>query len=90
MPRDLPNRDLDTGNKVQPGGYRLTDETYAKLLSKLTEKQVSRIPIGLKSDITEYYSDPTAPIATKKNPTKWATVQAELAELKDKETLPVP
>ncbi len=90
LAEDLPNRDLDTGNKVKPGGYRLTDETYAKLLSKITEKQGSRIPAGLKSDITNYYSDPTAPIATRKNPAKWAMVQAELAELKEKQTLPVP
>jgi len=28
----LPNRDLDTGKVVQPGGYPLTDSTYADLL----------------------------------------------------------
>jgi len=32
----LPNRDLDTGKVVQPGGYPLTDDTYADLLHKLT------------------------------------------------------
>ncbi|MGB7266487.1 MAG: zinc dependent phospholipase C family protein, partial [Terracidiphilus sp.] len=30
----LPNRDLDTGAVVKPGGYSLTDSTYAELLHR--------------------------------------------------------
>ena len=41
QPRDphhpLANRDLDTGRVVQPGGYPLTDSTYASLLTSLAE-----------------------------------------------------
>ncbi len=32
----LPNRDLDTGAKVRPGGYRLTDDTYAELVHEIS------------------------------------------------------
>jgi hypothetical protein len=74
----LPNRDLDTGAKIKPGGYRLTDDTYAKLLGRVTR---GTVPVGLKQDILEYYADPNAPIATKKHSTQWAAVQAELATL---------
>jgi Zinc dependent phospholipase C len=77
----LPNRDLDTGAKVEPGGYRLTDDTYAKLLRETTENPDHAIPPGLKADILEYYSDPNAPIVTKKNLKRWEKVQADLKVL---------
>ncbi len=81
----LPNRDLDTGAKVKPGGYRLTDETYAKLLGMVTREKT--VPVGLKQDILEYYADPNAPIATKKKAAQWATVQAELVTLQAMPTI---
>src|ERR1700761_6546096 len=82
----LANRDLDTGAPVQPGTYRLTDDTYAKLLSRLTADPHHTIPPGLKSDIIAYYADADAPIHTKRNPTEWARVQSELQTLR---TMPV-
>lgn len=77
----VPNRDLDTGAAVKPGAYRLTDETYAQLLAVITHNQSQPVPSGLKRNITAYYADPAAPICTKKNPQKWAEVQAELKQL---------
>jgi hypothetical protein len=82
----LPNRDLDTGEPVRPGGYRLTDETYAKLLHRLAVDPHHTVPPGLKSDILNYYADPKAPIYTKKNPRQWTRVQSELQVL---QTMPV-
>jgi hypothetical protein len=80
--RTLPNRDLDSGADVQPGAYRLTDDTYAKLLDKLVADPHHTVPPGLKSDIVNYYADPHAPIYTKKNPQKWARVQTDLQTLR--------
>ena len=77
----LPNRDLDTGHVVQPGGYRLTDFTYALLLHRLVQNPMDSIPPGIKLDIQAYYANADAPIATKKDPQKWAEVQAELNTL---------
>ena len=77
----LPNRDLDTGLVVKPGGYPLTDETYADLLDKLTLDPKHAIPPGIKSDVEAYYSDPNAPIITRKDHAKWEKVQAELKTL---------
>ncbi|MGD0902072.1 MAG: zinc dependent phospholipase C family protein [Terracidiphilus sp.] len=77
----LPNRDLDTGRVVQPGGYPLTDSAYADLLHRLTRQPAQPIPPGIKEDIRAYYSNPASPIATKKNPAKWAEVQADLVAL---------
>ena len=81
----LENRDLDTGLKVRPGGYRLTDWTYAHLLDKVTTLG-QPVPATLQRDILRYYADPAAPIATKKDKEAWERVQEQLATLK---TMPV-
>jgi hypothetical protein len=82
----LPNRDLDTGLVVQPGGYPLTDSTYADLLHRLTRSPAQPIPPGIKQDIQAYYADPASPITTKKDPSAWAQVQADLVTLADMPT----
>ena len=77
----LLNRDLDTGNQVKPAGYRLTDQTYAYLLHKLTETPTISIPAGIKDDILAYYADMSLPFATKKDPAAWAAVERDLVTL---------
>ncbi len=77
----LLNRDLDTGNPVKPGAYELTDQTYAELLARISVRGVS-VPSGIRRDILAYYSDPNAPISTKKNAKAWEKVQMELARLR--------
>jgi hypothetical protein len=86
----LPNVDLDTGHVVMPGGYSLTDSTYAQLLHTLTRQPDLPIPPGIKRDIQAFYADPEAPITTRKNPQKWAQVQADLATLGPMPTNPEP
>ncbi len=88
----LPNLDLDTGSPVQPGGYRLTDSTYADLLHRLALHPTQSIPPGTKADILAYYADPNAPITTRKDPRLWAMVQHDLATLAtiSTSTEPVP
>ena len=86
----LANRDLDTGQVVQPGGYVLTDSTYAELLKLLTRQPGEPIPPGIKEDILAFYSNPDAPITTKKNPQQWAQVQADLVILRTMPTNPEP
>ena len=88
--RSLPNRDLDTGDPVKPGGYPLTDQTYAELLRELTRTPMAAIPPGLKEDILAYYADPNAPITTKKNAQRWSEVQAELKTLAAMATSTLP
>lgn len=84
----MPNRDLDTGEKVRPGGYRLTDETYAKLLHKITHATHSHVSPELTASILDYYSDEQAPITTKDHKKQWATVQVDLAELRKLQSIP--
>ena len=77
----LPNRDLDTGKRVVPGGYALTDQTYVKLLARVTKDPTRPVPEGLKQDILEYYADADAPISTKRNHKKWAEAQKQVQVL---------
>lgn len=77
----LANRDLDTGQPVQPAGYPLTDETYAKLLHRLVADPATPIPPAVKQSITAYFSDPSLPFAVKRKPAQWAAVQADLVKL---------
>ena len=83
----LTDRDLDTGQKVVPGGYPLTDKTYAQLLARITKVPSEPIPVGLKQDIIAYYADPAAPISTKKEPKEWAAVQEQLQVLSGMKTI---
>lgn len=82
---NLENRDLDTGATARPGAYALTDATYAKLLNHIVDIQVP-IPYTIKHDIEAYYSNPNAPITTKKHKRAWRRVQQELTVL---ESMPV-
>ena len=83
----LPDRDLDTGQRVVPGGYLLTDRTYARLLARITKIPTDTIPAGLKQDVIAYYADPAAPISTMKEPKKWAAVQGQLKVLAGMKTI---
>jgi hypothetical protein len=94
IPTSLANRDLDNGLRIRPGGYRLADNTYAKLLHILLEQQKDHpeqiIPTGLKENVLTYYANPDAPITTRKDPRKWAKVQEELVALKTIKDTPNP
>jgi hypothetical protein len=86
----LPNRDLDTGYVVRPGGYRLTDSTYAALLHRITQQPTQSIPPGIKKDVQNYYADPNSPISTTKDAQQWAQVQADLTTLASMPTSNAP
>jgi hypothetical protein len=85
----VPDLDLDTGYPSRPGTYRLMDETYATLLKEVTDKTAAP-PLGLRQNILAYYSNPDAPISTKKHPKKWAQVQQELEVLKNMPATRIP
>jgi hypothetical protein len=75
----LPNDNLDTGAITSAAAYRLTDETYAKLLEKTSGKPISK---ALCRDFLSYYSDLGKPFATKRNSKAWRELIKELETLK--------
>ena len=78
----LPNRDLDTGEEVQPGAYRLTDLTYRKLLHRLTHKPFYNAPAELKSNVAQYYSSKAA-FGAHLSAAQWNSIQADISRLQD-------
>lgn len=78
----LANMDFDTGKPTSPGEYQLTDETYAKLLDKLTKTKFAELKPDVRQNILAFYQNPSAPNYTKKKREKWTRVQQELEQLK--------
>jgi len=78
----LLNTDFDTGRDTRAGEYGLTDQTYARLLDQLAGHNFDRITPALRANILAFYSDPGAPIATKKNPADWQKTEAEVERLR--------
>lgn len=78
----LANMDFDTGKPTSPGEYQLTDETYAKLLDKLTKTKFAELKPDVRENILAFYQNPSAPNYTKKKREKWNKVQQELDQLR--------
>ncbi len=81
---DLPNRDCDTGRETRAGEYELTDKTYADLVDDLASKTSDPLNPALRDDLLHFYSDPNAPVATRKNAKAWQKLQDELEKLKQR------
>ncbi len=78
----LQNRDFDTGAPTEPGEYRLADETYAKLVIKLADRDPATLNPKLRANILGFYGDLSAPFATKDKPKEWRQTLAALEKLK--------
>jgi hypothetical protein len=78
----LPNRDLDSGKVTTAGEYSLTDDTYAKLLSQLTDRKFDLTSADLQDNILQFYSDVSASFGTKKDQDRWQDVLKSLDQLK--------
>ncbi len=79
---ELPNRDCDTGRETRAGEYALSDKTYAHLIDDLSKKNSDPISPALRDNLLQFYSDPNAPVATRKNAKAWRKLQDELNQLK--------
>jgi hypothetical protein len=79
---ELPNMDFDTGKKTIAGEYRLTDEAYSKLIRKLDERKFDLLTPELRADVLQFYADPKAQIATKKDSEQWQKTLDSLRALK--------
>ena len=51
------NLQLDTGKPTHPGEYKLTDETYDKLLEKLAGNDFKNISPDIRKSILDFYKD---------------------------------
>jgi hypothetical protein len=79
---ELLNDNFDTGETTAPGKYQMNDDTYAKLLDKLSDEKFAGAAPDVRSNILTFFGDLNAPYATKRDPKAWAKVQIELDQLK--------
>jgi hypothetical protein len=78
----LANDNFDTGEVTGPGKYRLNDEAHAELLDALAKQNFTSASPEVRAELLEFYGHPDAAYATKQKPKVWATVQAELDQLR--------
>jgi hypothetical protein len=78
----LPNCDFDSGKPTTAAEYSLTDEAYAGLLARLSDRKFELTSAELRSNILDFYSDLSVPIETKRDPVRWRSVQVSLDKLK--------
>ncbi len=78
----LPNDNFDTGESAEPGTYRMTDDTQAKLLDALAKQNFAGASPELRAELLEFYGHAGAHYATQRKPKAWAKVQAELEQMK--------
>jgi hypothetical protein len=86
----LPNCDFDTGNETKAAEYSLTDDTYAKLLGRLSDRKFDLTTTELRENVLRFYSDLSAPIETKKDEAHWQAVLARLDQLRSVDPAPTP
>jgi uncharacterized protein (DUF433 family) len=77
----IPNKDLDTGDGIRPGNYRLCDFTFADLLHEIARNPATPVPFGIKRDLLAFFADPNQAIYLKRKPAEFARMEAELTIL---------
>jgi hypothetical protein len=78
----LPNCDFDSGQATKAAEYSLTDDTYAKLLARVSGRKFDLMTPELRENILQFYSDLSVPIDTKKDQVRWQGVVTALDQLK--------
>ncbi|GAB3200778.1 hypothetical protein GCM10027293_22320 [Pontibacter aydingkolensis] len=76
------NLQLDTGQPIAAGKYKLADETYTKLLDKLEKKDFEHMTASLRDDLLRFYSDAKAPAQGKDDLDDWQKTMEALSKLK--------
>jgi len=79
---DLQNKDFDTGEPTRAGEYQLADETYAKLVNKLADKQFEYVTVDLRQNILAFFGDLNAPVFIKRDKDDWRKTLSALEKLK--------
>jgi hypothetical protein len=78
----LPNLDLDSGDPIIASEYSLADNTYAKLLGRISDRKFDLTSSDLRDDVLHFYSAPSAASAARNERAPWQNVQTLLLGLK--------
>jgi hypothetical protein len=74
----LSNLDLDTGLEPRAGEYRLTDETYARLLDELSKRGLDDARLDLRLNILAFYAHTRPLRETSKDRKAWCKTLDQL------------
>jgi hypothetical protein len=86
---ELANDDFDTGKETKAAEYSLTDESYARLLGRLTDHKFELTSPELRANILNFYTDLSLPIETKRDGPRWQSVLVSLEQLKSFTAAPI-
>ena len=78
----LENKDFDTGKPTLAGEYKLTDDAYATLLTRLADHKFAGTDTALQRNILAFYEPPAVPIFNKKKPEQRARILRNIEELR--------
>jgi hypothetical protein len=78
----LVNMNFDLGRPTRAGEYRLADEAYSDLVTKLYKHEYNNVAPELRKNILAFFSNLKAPIATKKDTSDWRKIMLALDKLK--------
>ena len=78
----LNNINFDTGLDTTPGEYKLTDKTYAELLSKLKNRQFDSVTVSLQQNILSFFTRYKPSTTTKRAKKEWQKTEQSLSQLK--------
>jgi len=78
----LENKDFDTGKPTSAGEYKLTDDAYATLLTRLADHKFAGASTALQQNILAFYSPPAVPIFNRKKPEQRDRILRNVEELR--------
>jgi hypothetical protein len=82
---ELPNENFDAGGATIAGRYKGTDEAYAKLVGKFSDRHFTGMPPELRQNVLTYYKDlkPSSPAkSTQKEKAELTKLVDQLDQLK--------
>src|SRR5579859_7122378 len=78
----LENKDFDTGKPTSAGEYKLTDDAYATLLTRLAGHKFAGASTALQQNILAFYAPPAVPIFNRKKPEQRDRILRNVEELR--------
>ena len=78
----LSNFDLDSGTLTRAAEYSLADDAYARLLLRQSDEKFEMTTAGLRTNILNFYADPSPKIKTRLDRSRWKKVMIALDQLK--------
>jgi hypothetical protein len=80
---ELPNINFDVGEITARGTYRLTDETCAELLSRLSANHYATLSAPLRGELLGFYSSPVTMSSKKQDEKARIRMEQEIEQLRN-------